>query len=63
MKNTEQIDELRVWFELILELKLRGLTPQQVMAALVDEKQNLQNSKLVSNGFIGKNINNSSWCF
>lgn len=61
VKNTGGIsiqsneDELRIWFDLLLELRSRGFTPDQVRSALLGQNQGLK--KLMPT------LENQSWCW
>lgn len=61
VKNTGGIsiqrneDELRNWFDLLLELRSRGFTPDQVRSALSGQNPGLK--KLMPT------LENQSWCW
>lgn len=48
-------DELRNWFDLLLELRSRGFTPEQIRSALLDQNPGLKKSI--------PTLENQSWCW
>ena len=48
-------DELRIWFDLLLELRSRGFTPEQVRSALSSQSPGLKKLR--------PTLENQSWCW
>lgn len=60
---TEKADELRAWFDLIIDLKSKGFTPQQVKAYLFDPATGRANSRLKENSLAENQTEKFPWNF
>ena len=65
ISNKENDDELCSWFQLVLEFRANGFTPEQVKVALFNQSQVVKKSMTTSTTGFETQLtgSNKSWCW